>query len=159
MDHLIERKYVDFIQHNILLISLALGSGLMLIIPHIKKDKSAVSPAEAVTLINRSNALVLDVRDASEFSGGHIAQAKNIPLTELANRLDELKKHQNKAILVHCQRGVRSAKACAILRKAEFTQVTHLQGGLNAWAAAKLPMMSDVSMQKARSQQAANDET
>jgi rhodanese-related sulfurtransferase len=102
-----------------------------------------LTAAEAVTLINRSNALVLDVRDEPEFASGHIAEATHIPVESLAERLNELKKYKNKAILVNCQRGVRSAKACEILRKAEFTQVHNLQGGLNAWQEAKLPVVKN----------------
>jgi rhodanese-related sulfurtransferase len=142
---------VEFIKSNILLIGLALGSGFMLLLPLLKKSAGGVpnlSPAEAVTLINRSNAFVLDVRDEAEFASGHIADATHIPLADLAARLGELKKHQNKTILVNCQRGMRSAKACDILRHAEFTQVHNLQGGLTAWIEAKLPVVTQTSNNK-----------
>jgi rhodanese-related sulfurtransferase len=135
---------VEFIKSNILLIGLALGSGVMLLLPMFKKGAGGVpnlSSAEAVTLINRAHALVLDVRDDAEFASGHIADAKHIPLAHLAERLVELKKYKDKAVLVNCQRGMRSAKACDILRKAEFSQLHNLQGGLDAWTAAKLPLV------------------
>lgn len=138
---------MEFFRSNILLIGLAVGSGFMLLLPLFKKSAGGVpnlTAAEAVTLINRSNALVLDVRDAAEFASGHIAEATHIPLADLAARIGELKKYQNKTILVNCQRGMRSAKACDILRKAEFTQVNNLHGGLNAWLEAKLPMVTKV---------------
>lgn len=137
---------MEFIQSNILLIGLALGSGMMLLLPMLKGGAGGVpslSPAEAVTLINRSHALVLDVRDDAEFASGHIADAKHIPLSSLPERLNELKKYKDKTVLVNCQRGMRSAKACDILRKAEFTQLHNLQGGLEAWTAAKLPLVWD----------------
>ncbi|MGB2832769.1 MAG: rhodanese-like domain-containing protein [Methylotenera sp.] len=149
---------MEFFKSNILLIGLALGSGLMLLLPILKRGAGGVpnlSAAEGVTLINRANALVLDVRDDAEFASGHIAEAMHIPLDSLAERLGELKKYQNKAILVNCQRGMRSAKACDILRKAEFTQVHNLQGGLNAWLEAKLPIVTKVAAnQKATSKKA-----
>jgi rhodanese-related sulfurtransferase len=140
-----ERIVVDFFKDNVLLIGLAIGSGLMLLVPSFKKSASGVpnlSPAEAVTLINRSSALVLDVRDAAEFATGHIANATHIPLAELSARIAELKKYQNKPVLVNCQKGGRSAKACQLLREAEFTQVNNLQGGLEAWVAAKMPIVN-----------------
>lgn len=136
---------MDFLKDNVLLIGLAIGSGFMLLIPSFKKSASGVpnvSPAEAVTLINRSNALVLDVRDAAEFATGHIANATHIPLADMAGRIAELKKYQNKPILVNCQKGGRSAKVCNLLREAEFTQVHNLQGGLDAWVAAKMPIVN-----------------
>ncbi len=84
---------------------------------------------------------MLDVRDDAEFSAGHIADAKHIPLAKLEERIKELDKYKDKPILVHCQGGVRSTKACSILRKREFTKLHNLQGGLNAWTAAKLPVV------------------
>ena len=135
---------MEFIKSNALLIGLALGSAIMLLLPMFKKSAGGVpnvTAAEAVTLINRANALVLDVRDEAEFASGHIAEATHIPVDNLAERINELKKYKNKAVLVSCQRGMRSAKACDILRKAEFTQVHNLHGGLNAWLAAKLPVV------------------
>ena len=135
---------MEFISNNILLISLALGSGVMLLLPAFKKGAGGVpnlGTAEAVTLINRQHALVLDVRTETEFSSGHILDAKHIPLDKLAERLAELNKYKDKPVLVNCQRGGRSAKACEILRKAEFKQVHNLQGGLEAWMQAKLPVV------------------
>jgi rhodanese-related sulfurtransferase len=159
---------VEFFKSNILLIGLAIGSGIMLLLPSFKKGAGGVpnlSPSEAVTLINRSNALVLDVRDDAEFASGHIADATHIPVTDLDARIGELKKYQNKTILVNCQKGMRSAKACEILRKAEFTQVSNLQGGLSAWLEAKLPVVTKPASKKsvankaASSKKAANDDT
>ena len=151
---------MEFIKSNILLIGLALGSGFMLLLPLLKKGTGGVpnlSAAESVTLINRSNALVLDVRDDAEFASGHIADATHIPLADLAARLGELKKYQSKAILVNCQRGMRSAKACDILRNAEFTQVHNLQGGLNAWVEAKLPVVSKPTATKTAAKKAVSN--
>jgi rhodanese-related sulfurtransferase len=158
---------VEFFKSNILLIGLAIGSGIMLLLPSFKKGAGGVpnlSPAEAVTLINRSNAFVLDVRDDAEFASGHIADATHIPVADLAARIGELKKYQNKTILVNCQKGMRSAKACDILLKAEFTQVNNLQGGLSAWLETKLPIVTTAASKKsaanksASNKKAANDD-
>ncbi|MDI1310354.1 MAG: rhodanese-like domain-containing protein [Methylotenera sp.] len=158
---------MEFFKSNILLIGLAIGSGFMLLLPSFRKGAGGVpnlSPAEAVTLINRSNAFVLDVRDEAEFASGHIADATNIPLAGLEARIGELKKYQNKTVLVNCQKGMRSAKACDILRKAEFSQVNNLQGGLSAWLEAKLPVVTKAVSKKsavskvASNKKAANDD-
>jgi rhodanese-related sulfurtransferase len=151
---------VEFFKSNILLIGLAIGSGIMLLLPSFKKGAGGVpnlSPAEAVTLINRSNAFVLDVRDDAEFASGHIADATHIPLANLEARIGELKKYQNKPILVNCQKGMRAAKACDILRKAEFTQVNNLQGGLSAWLEAKLPVVTKAASKKPAASKAASN--
>lgn len=135
---------MEFLKNNALLIGLALGSGIMLILPMFKKVAGGVpnlGTPEAIALINRQHALVLDVRDDAEFASGHIIDAKHIPLDKLPDRLNELSKYKEKPVLVNCQRGMRSAKACDVLRKAGFTQVHNLQGGLNAWLEAKLPIV------------------
>lgn len=135
---------MEFLKDNVLLIGLALGSGIMLLLPSFSKGAGGVpnvGATEAVTLINRNHALVLDVRDDAEFAAGHIVDAKHIPFAQLADRLKELAKYKDKPVLVNCQRGARAAKACDILRKAEFKQVHNLQGGLNAWLEAKLPIV------------------
>jgi rhodanese-related sulfurtransferase len=137
---------VEFIKNNALLIGLVLGSGIMLLLPTFKKGAGGVSnltTTEAINLINRSHAIVLDVRSDAEFASGHIVDTKHIPLDQLAERLNELKKYQDKPILVSCQSGMRTTKACDILRKAAFTQVYNLQGGLSAWLTAKLPVVKD----------------
>lgn len=136
---------MKFLTQNLLLIGLALGSGLMLIWPMLKRGAGAgvtqASPTEAVLLINRANALVLDVRDDQEFAGGHIADAKHIPAAQLEARINELRRYRDRPLIINCQGGVRSAKACDLLRKHEFSKVYNLQGGLNAWIQAKLPVV------------------
>lgn len=137
---------MKFITDNIILIGLIIGSGVMLILPLVRKGGGGannVNPNQAVMLINRNNATVLDVREDTEFSTGHITDAKNIPLTQLENRLKELQKFKDKPILVNCQGGVRSAKACALLIKNEFSAVHNLEGGINAWVEAKLPVIKN----------------
>lgn len=133
---------MDFFVKNALWIGLTIGSGIMLLLPMIKRGAgAAVSASDAVILINRSHAVVLDVRDDAEFASGHIANAKHIPLTQLPERLKELSKFKDKPVLVYCESGMRAGKAVAILAKNEFKQVQQLQGGVKAWQDAKLPLV------------------
>jgi rhodanese-related sulfurtransferase len=137
---------VKFLADNVLLIGLAIGSGFMLLWPMLKRSASGVAnltPTEAVLLMNRSNAVVVDVREATEYAQGHIADAKHIPLAQLGERLKELTRYKDKPVLLHCQGGVRSAKACDLLAKNGFTKLYNLQGGINAWQQAKLPVVKD----------------
>lgn len=135
---------MKFLTANIFWIGLAASSGIMLLWPMLMRGAGGVAnvtPNEAVMLINRSNALVLDVREDAEFANGHIADARHIPLAQLVERIKEIQKFKDKPILVNCQAGARAAKACDILRANQFTQVNNLQGGLNAWVQAKLPVV------------------
>jgi rhodanese-related sulfurtransferase len=133
----------EFVKHNALLIGLAIGSGLALLWPLLSRGASGVpnvSAIEAVLLMSRNKALVLDVRDPAEFAAGHIQGAKNIPVAELANRIKEIEKFKDKTVLVHCQRGMRAKAACGILRAQQFSKLHNLQGGLDAWVEAKMPL-------------------
>ncbi|MCB5205954.1 rhodanese-like domain-containing protein [Methylovorus mays] len=132
---------MKFLINNAIYIGLAFGSGLMLLWPMLRRGAKSVSPSEAVLLINRNQGVVLDVREDAEFAAGHINDARHIPLAKLEDRLAELQKFREKPVIVHCQSGVRSSKAAATLRKHEFTQVYELDGGLNAWTQAKLPLV------------------
>ncbi|HIE90276.1 MAG TPA: rhodanese-like domain-containing protein [Methylophilaceae bacterium] len=135
---------MEFIIDNVVYIGLALGSALALLWPMLTNTGAGVpsiSPAEAVLVMNRTKLLVLDVRGDDEFSGGHIKGAKHIPAANLEERIKELVKKKNKPILVVCQRGVRSSAACKILATHEFEQVSSLQGGLDKWVDAKMPLV------------------
>lgn len=135
---------MEFIKENALLIGLAIGSGLALLWPMLNRKSGGapnISVTEALMLMNRSKPLVLDVRDAAEFVAGHIHGAKNIPVAELAARTKEIEKYKDKPVLVNCQRGMRSKTACTILQAQQFTQLNNLQGGLDAWVEAKMPIV------------------
>ncbi|OQW70590.1 MAG: sulfurtransferase [Proteobacteria bacterium ST_bin12] len=139
-----EPTLYEFVKENALLIGLAFGSGVALLWPMFNRGASGVNnvtATEAVLMLNRGKPLILDVRDAAEFASGHIQGAKHIPVAELANRLKEIEKFKDKPVLVHCQRGMRSKTACTILKAQQFSQLNNLQGGLNAWAEAKLPLI------------------
>jgi rhodanese-related sulfurtransferase len=125
---------MDFVKQNIFLVVLAAVSGGMLLVELLRgRSGGGLSPIEATLLINRENAIVLDVRDATEFATGHIANARNIPLAELDNRVGELARFKNKPVVLVCQSGSRSGKALAALTKAGFEKVQSLGGGLAGW--------------------------
>jgi rhodanese-related sulfurtransferase len=95
----------------------------------------------AVSLINRDDAVVVDVREESEFKDGHVAEAKHIPLGSFKNRVSELESHKEKPVIVICRSGQRSAAASSLLAKAGFTTVYNLRGGMGAWQGAGLPVI------------------
>lgn len=94
-----------------------------------------IAPSE---LLARSDApLVLDVRSAEEFAGGHVPGARNVEYDEVAARLAEL--GPPREVVVYCERGGRAAKAADALTAAGFT-VVHLRGDMAGWRAAGLPV-------------------
>jgi rhodanese-related sulfurtransferase len=125
---------------NYLYIATALASGGMLLWPMLRRGAggAAVSPQEATLMINRRDALVLDVRSAEDFGKGHVLNARNVPLAQLDRRAAELQKYKAKPVIV-CEDGAR-AGATGVLRKMGFEQVYTLAGGVPAWQQAGLPV-------------------
>ncbi|HYD94488.1 MAG TPA: rhodanese-like domain-containing protein [Noviherbaspirillum sp.] len=88
----------------------------------------------------RQGALLLDVREQSEYDAGHAPGSTLIPLGQLKNRLGEIGAHQNKPVVVICRSGNRSAQASGILAQQGFRNVHNVQGGMLAWEKAGLPV-------------------
>lgn len=134
--------FVDFLIQNALLVGLAIVSGVMLFVPGLGGRLSGVrqvGPQEAVQLFNHEDALILDVRENSEYHDGHIAKSRHVPLGKLKTELVALDKFKERAIIAVCRTGARSQSACGILKKAGFTKVHNLEGGMHAWEQAGLP--------------------
>jgi rhodanese-related sulfurtransferase len=135
-----DRFPVKFIQDNLLLVVVAFVSGAMLLWPLLRRGAGGpyVDTARATQLINREDALVVDVRDPGEFGTGHILGAKNVPLSRIdAGEVDI--KAKDTPLIVCCD-GNRSQKAVAGLKKLGFTNVANLSGGIGAWRQAGLPV-------------------
>ena len=133
---------MDFILKNIYLVMIAVVSGGMLLWPLLRKGAGGpwVTTLQATQLMNRDDALVVDLRPAAEFASGHILGARNIPLADLERRAGELDKHKAKPLIVHCGDGNRAGGGAALLRKRGFGNVLNLSGGYAAWQQAGLPV-------------------
>lgn len=132
---------MEFINQNILLISVVVTSGLAVLWPMLARSSAnEVSPVQATLLINREEAQILDVREADEFANGHLPEAVNIPLARLGERVGELEKLKDKPLIVCCAAGVRSGKACKELKSLGFERLHSLAGGVDAWLAAGYPL-------------------
>ena len=132
---------VNFLIENWYLILLALGSGAMLMMPAMKNvGGGTLSPANAVALINREKAVVVDVSEPDEFSAGHIANAKNVPLAQLEAQLPNTVKNKALPLILVCAQGKRAQGAVATVQKLGYTNVQALAGGMKGWRAADMPV-------------------
>lgn len=132
---------MEFIQQNLMWVGLAAASGGMLLWQTFSNAGiGRISINEATLLINRQDALVLDVRETAEWSAGHIPNARHIALGHLAKHLSEIEKFKDKPVIVVCASGNRSGSGCKVLKQAGFQQVFNLAGGIHAWGDAGLPM-------------------
>jgi rhodanese-related sulfurtransferase len=135
--------YIQKSPLNMVLFGLAITSGGMLLFPLFTRGMrpgAEVGPSEAVMLINRKDAVVLDVREDSEFAAGHINNARHLPEKQLTDRMKELEKLKNKPVIVSCASGRRAAVVADSLRKQGFADVVALRGGISAWQQAGMPL-------------------
>lgn len=137
-----EVNILKFVTDNILLVGVAFVSGAMLVWPALRRGApgTSLSTLQVTLLINQQNALVLDVSEAAEYEKGHMPNARNIAVGELASRAGEIEKHKVKPVIVVCDDSNRSGKAATTLRKLGFEQVFTLSGGVRAWRQAGLPV-------------------
>lgn len=131
---------MDFVQQNLMWVVAAVVSGSMLVMSFVRGGGKGVSVTEATLMINREDAVVLDVRETQEWSAGHIANARHIAIGQLGKRLSELEKFKERPVIVCCASGNRSSTACGTLKRAGFERVFNLSGGMGAWSGAGLPV-------------------
>ncbi len=103
-----------------------------------KRGPKQLSPGTAVQAMNQANTPMIDMRDTEAFRQNHIIHAKNIPQATL----ETLKSYQSKPFILVCARGLQSAPLAIKLQKAGFTEVMVLTGGIAAWKADNLPLVS-----------------
>ena len=105
-----------------------------------RRNGKGVSTAEATTMINRENALVLDIRDKADFKTGHLVNALNIPFASLSSRIGELEKYRKQPIVLVCKSGQTVGAAGKMLREQGFDAV-RMKGGMMEWNAQNLPVV------------------
>ena len=123
------------------LILAALSSGALLLWPSLSRGggAAAVGTSEAVRLINREKAVLIDVSEPEEFAQGHAAGARNVPLNSLQGA-KELPSNKQLPVVLMCSTGARAARAAGVLRKLGHERAIALSGGLRAWREANLPL-------------------
>jgi len=131
---------LSFVLDNWYLFVTALVSGALLLWPTLAGGLGGgkVSAADAVRLINREKAVLIDVSDPAEYAAGHAVGARSVPLAGLETSRD-LPKNKSLPLVVVCPTGTRAQRAVVLLKKLGFENTTSLAGGLAAWRAANLP--------------------
>jgi rhodanese-related sulfurtransferase len=133
---------VNFFLENWYLFAAALVSGGLLVWPMMTQGSlggTKVSTTDAVQLINRERAVLIDVSEPAEYAAGHAAGARSVPLGALETSR-ELPKNKSLPLVVLCPTGQRAQRAVAVLKKLGFENARALAGGLGAWRAANLPV-------------------
>lgn len=133
---------MDFIlnTNNLILLVMFLLSGALLLGPNFRGfiNGQTLTPGAATQLINRQKALIIDVRTAEEFATGHIARSKNIEASQIPEGLSGLKADKSAPVILVCATGRRTAALIGKVKKAGYSEVFSLDGGLKAWSEAGL---------------------
>lgn len=133
----------DFFAGNLLLSLAFLGVTLALVVTELnrlRRKYQAIGPARLTELVNREQALVIDLRPQAEFEKGHIASSRNLPSSQFDPENKVLAKARELPVVLVCQRGQTAGPAAERLVRAGFAQVHVLEGGIAAWQQADLPL-------------------
>jgi rhodanese-related sulfurtransferase len=131
---------VNFLIENWMLVAVAAASALALFWPTLTQGAAGgVAPSEAVLLINREKAVLIDVCEPEEFAARSCGGSENIPLAQLEAQLPLAVKNKSVPVILVCQAGGRAARAASQAQKLGYERAQALAGGLKAWREASLP--------------------
>jgi rhodanese-related sulfurtransferase len=132
---------MSYLAENWYWIAAAAASGGALLWLQLREGMAGggVSPQEAVMLINREKAAVIDVCGPDEFAAGHLKGARNIPLDQLKADAKGLPGNKGLPVLVMCASGIRAGKAATQLKAMGYERAQVVNGGMKAWREANLP--------------------
>jgi rhodanese-related sulfurtransferase len=134
----------DFITHHWILAVLFVLAFIWLILEeafHQGMGGARQTPQGVTNLMNRENAVVVDLREPNAYGDGHIVGSINIPAARLDSNLNKLEKYKAQPIVLVCPVGQHSVKAMNKLKKNGYDKVYVLGGGLGAWKSAGLPLV------------------
>lgn len=133
-------QFIIFIGQQWMLVSLLAVLVFLYVRLEIKRGGENISVHQLTHLVNRENALVLDVREHSEFNEGHLVDAINIPFSKITERLHELDKHKTQPIIIIDKMGQHSGTVGRQLLEAGF-RAMRLEGGMTEWRGSNLPLV------------------
>lgn len=134
--------FLEFLAQQWILAGALLAVIIMLVLHETRKSGTAVSPQQAINLVNSQQGVFLDLRPAADFKQGHIVDALHIPSTKLEERIAELEKFRDKPIILVCKMGQQSGAAGKQLRANNFEQIYKMRGGMMEWSNLQLPTVS-----------------
>ena len=135
-------RVIEFAMNHPMLVGSFIALLVAFIVLESRRGGKSVSSQQLTNLVNRENAVVLDVRDAKEFREGHITGSRNIPFAQLQSKLGELEQYKEAPIILVCKMGQHAGAAGRVLSTSGFKDVRRLTGGLSGWKADGLPLVS-----------------
>jgi len=133
--------YLEFLAQQWLLASALLVMLVLLFLHEKRKGAPAVSPQQAINMVNQQQGVFLDLRDGKDFRNGHIPDALSLPYSKLASSMGTLETYRERPLILVCRMGQHSGAASKQLQQAGFSQVFLMQGGMLEWGSQQLPVV------------------
>lgn len=134
-------QMAEFLGNHYLLALAFLVVMTLLVFTEGRKGGKTVTTQQATALINRDNAVVVDIRPKKDYATGHIVDSLNIPSETLTKRMSELDRHKDKPVLLVCANGQHSGPCSKLLKAAGHNNVNRLSGGIAGWRGDNLPLV------------------
>lgn len=134
-------QLIEFIGNHLALVAAFAGVLVALVITIFQGGgAAAVSPQQAVLILNQQDAVPVDLRPEGDYKAGHIINAINVGLQDIASGAAKLDKYKARPLLLYCESGTQAGGAVKALRKLGYAKVRCLRGGLAAWRGEHLPV-------------------
>lgn len=138
-------QFIEFLGNHYMLTTAWVVLFVLLVVSWISGATSSIkniSTHDATMLINKNNGQVVDIRKPVDFQKGHITDSINLPMDKISSQqFGKLEKRKSDPIVVVCHAGISAKTAAKMLAKAGFEQVSVLQGGMQTWQGANLPVV------------------
>lgn len=131
---------LEFAQSHPILVVLWLTALVMLLASFGRAAAKSIAPQQLTDLVNREDAVVLDIRPQADFAKGHIVGAVSAPMAKLDSQLKDLERYKTRPVIVVCQSGMTATNAAKLLKKHGFEQLFLLNQGMQGWLADNLPV-------------------
>ena len=132
---------MQFIAEQWILVSVLAALVVLFVVTENSQAGKSISAQLLGQLVNQKQAVIVDIRETTDFRAGHIAGSLNIPFAKWQERQSELDKYKDKPVVVVCKMGQSATSIAKQLNKAGFAEVYRLSGGVTEWQGAQMPLV------------------
>lgn len=134
-------QIIEFVTNHVELSGIFIALLAALWFTEKSRSGRSISPQEATLMLNRDEAVIVDVRDKKDYNEGKISGSVHIPFGNLKERVSELEKYKDKQIVVVDKMGQHSGMAGKTLQAAGFENVCRMTGGISEWSNSNMPLV------------------
>jgi rhodanese-related sulfurtransferase len=131
----------EFLLQQWILVAALLSAVGMLVFHETRKAGPALSPQQAINLVNAEDGVFVDLREGSDYKQGHIVDALHLPAAKLKERQSELERYRERPVVLVCKMGQSAGSAAKQLRAEGFQRVYKMAGGMLEWNNLQLPLV------------------